>query len=134
MSENPLQQLLSIEPDREELATRAARARRNALARLGDRQPARRAWLWAPALALTAVLVACAAWTASVWRVQPWVWTPPHPGIAAADLQPRTPAPERRIVRHRTPRSAGSAQRLEVYWALSDGTRVQWTFDRNFSL
>lgn len=132
MSEAKLRQLLSALPGEEEIARRAAQARRRALARLEERAPARLGWwCWAPgpAFILAAVIW---IWVNHVWRVEPLAWTPPVPRIASAPLVAATPAPK--PVCHRAPQPALAQQRLELHWVLSDGTRVQWIFDKNFGL
>ena len=119
-----LRQMLSAVPDEAELQTRAARARRRALAALGQPEPATRRWLWAPAAALSLVLVAGAVWVQSLWRVEPLVLQPPAPVVAEV---PAAPAPVKTPARP-------SQDRLQVQLVLSNGTRVLWTFDKDFSL
>ena len=129
MTGGNLRDLLSVLPDEEEIALRAGRARRRALARVEEVQPARRWWRWAACLAPGPVALALAVLLHHAWRIEPLAWTPPAPQIAAAELRAPAPAPVRRATR-----PAPQTKRLEVRWALSDGTRVQWTFDPNFSL
>ena len=125
-----MRKLLSVLPDDEEIALRAGRARRRALARLDEVQPTRRWWRWAACLAPGPVALALAVLLHHAWRIEPLAWTPPAPQIAAAGL--RGPAPA--SVRRPPSRAAQQGKHLEVRWVLSDGTRVQWTFDPNFSL
>jgi len=133
MSQDELRQLLSSLPEDAELAARAARARRGALARLEQPVRARGGWLWAPALAVFVLVLAAGVWANRARRVEPLLWSPPAPHIAVAPL----PAPQRATAPKRIPRPApraGKQERLELHLALSDGTRVQWIFDKNFSL
>jgi hypothetical protein len=114
----------------EDAGERAARARRNAISRL-DERPARswRSWLWAPALAT--LLIIGVLWFRQAWRVEPIAWQPPAPPVGAVAWQtlagPRPSAPPNRD------RKGADPERLQVQLALSDGTRVYWTFDRNFN-
>ena len=128
MTDGNLRDLLSVLPDGEEIALRAGRARRRALARLEEAQPAWRWWRWAACLAPGPAVLALAVLLHHAWRIEPLAWTPPAPQVAAAELRAPAPAPVRR------PRLAPQAKHLEVRWVLSDGTRVQWTFDPNFNL
>jgi len=135
MKDRKLRQLLSMLPEEEEIARRAARARRRALARLEEPEPARRGWRWAPAAALTVLLVASAAWVSRAWRVDPLVWTPPAPRIASVPAAPLAPAPAPAVRKASRRAAPGPRQeRLEMHLVLSDGTRVLWTFDRKFTL
>jgi len=133
MSDDRLRQLLSVTPDPEEVAERAGRARRRALARTEER-PAPARWLWAawvaPALAAVLLAAGVSAWRRA-WRIEALAWTPPAPPIVSAALEaPAPPAAKRSPRRVRPMRQ----ERLEVHFALSDGTRVLWTFDDKFSL
>ncbi len=131
MSDQELRKLLSILPDEPELSTRAARARRRALARLDQPAPIARPWRWAPAVAAAVALLAGGAWVERVWRVPPLVWTPPTPVVSpAATLSPAPSAPPPESARPVAP----ERERLQVHFVLSDGTRVQWTFEKNFAL
>ena len=135
MSEQKLRNLLSALPEEAEIAERAARARRWALAGFQSRDRKgvdRRLWRWAACLAPAPVLVA-AFWVANLWRLEPLPWTPPPPKIAAAELQPLAAPPAQRPVRRPQPLVLPQP-RLEVQWVLADGTRVQWTFSKDFSL
>ena len=129
MKDQKLRQLLSILPEEPDLGTRAARARGRALSRLDHSQPAPRRWLWVPAMALAVVLGIGAMWISRIWTVQPLVLQPAVPVIAQVPLTLPAPAPP--------PRKAApplKQDRLQVQWVLSDGTRVLWTFDKDFSL
>jgi len=133
MTQEKLRSLLSALPEESEVAVRAARASRRALARFDDAGPVRHLWRWAACLAPVPVLLA-AIWIASVWRVQPLPWTPPQPQIAAPDLGRSVAVPAKQPVRRRPVRPVLAQKRLELQWELSDGTRVQWTFSEDFSL
>jgi hypothetical protein len=125
------QELVSLLP--EDAGARAARARRRALAR---REPEARTqepegrW-WPVAVAVTSVLVAAIVWFRQAWQVETLAWQPPAPVIAPAALEP-LPVP--RPARAPVPRRAPQPERLQVQLVLSDGMRVYWTFDKNFSL
>lgn len=136
MSDEKLRQLLSTLPPEDEIADRAERARHQALARLEEPAPARPGWVWAPASALSIALIAGALWAAKLWRVQPLVWSPPTPQIASAPLRPPapTPPPARQVAHRQAPTRILAQKRLQVHWVLSDGTQVEWTFDKDFSL
>lgn len=108
MSEDRLRELLSTLPAPEEIATRAERARRRALAATGRPRRARLRWAWAAVTALLVALVAGGGWWQQGRRAAP-APTPP----AASGLH---------------------QDRLEFRLVLSDGTRVQWILDENFSL
>ena len=134
MNDQDWRQLLSVLPAEEEIAARAGQARRRALARREEPAPVGHGRFWAPALAASVGLVAGAAWITNAWRVDPLVWTPPAPRIAAADLRAPAVIEARTPARRRPARRTLARQRLEVHWVLSDGTRVQWTFDKKFNL
>ena len=131
MSEERLRQLLSALPEEEEIAAGAARARRRAMARLDEAQgkvrPAWRRWLWAACLVPSPALLVLAILAWNPWRVEPLGFKLPGPQIPVTDLRAPAPTPGRRPPVERR-------QRLEVHWVLSDGTRVQWTFDKDFRL
>lgn len=109
MSDERLRQLLSVLPEDDTLAAGAARSRQKALARL-DVEPTtrpRRFFIWAPGLAVAALALIV------VGAVQ--VYRAPAPAPVA---------PSERV----------SDQSLKMYWVLSDGTRVHWTFTKDFKL
>ena len=83
---------------------RAARARRHALARLDEEFAPLRPWSWRPALALAAVCLLAIALITG------------RPGKPPAAVEPEHAKPVR------------------MQMILSDGTRVEWTFDENFRL
>lgn len=123
-----MKQLLAGLP--EDAGERAARARRRALARLGEVD--RRAAWWVPALAGVLLLVLGLVWFQQAWRVDTLALRPPAPVIAPVDL---SPPPVVVVEQRRRPvRRAPAPERLQVQLALSDGTQVYWTFDRNFKL
>jgi hypothetical protein len=109
---------------------RASRARQRALARL-DEQPrrARRPWLCSPALA--GLLIIGVLWFRQAWPVETLAWQPPAPPVTAVAWQPLAHA-RGSALPSRDRKGADGPQRLQVQLALSDGTRVYWTFDRNF--
>jgi hypothetical protein len=125
-----MKQLLAGLP--EDAGERAARARRRALARLGTEEKRRVGWL-VPALAAAMMLVLAVLWFRQAWHVETLALQPPAPVIAPVDLNP---PPVVVVVqqRRRPVRRAPMPERLQVQLALSDGTQVYWTFDRNFKL
>jgi len=137
MSDQKLRRILSMLPASDEIAERAARARRRALARFEQPQPSRRFWIWAPALATGVLAIAGVLWLRPVRSLPPpEPKAPPAPEIAAV-VRPEAPVPApapapKPAARRATP--APSQARLELHLVLSDGTRVFWTIDKNFSL
>ena len=129
-----MKQLLAGLP--EDAGERAARARRRALGRMGEedrRQKAEYRIWWVPALVGLLMLVVGVVWFGKAWRVETLALQPVAPVIAPVDLNP---APVVAVVqqRRKAVRRAPEAERLQVQLALSDGTQVYWTFDRNFKL
>ena len=124
-----MKQLLAGLP--EDAGERAARARRRALARLGAEENRRVGWL-VPALAAALMLLLAVLWFRQAWRVETLALQPLAPVIAPVDLNPPVVAVVHQ--RRRPVRRAPTPERLQVQLALSDGTQVYWTFDRNFKL
>jgi len=118
----------------EDAHDRAARAGRRALERIeAPEREAKLSWLWAPALATVAVVAGAALWFQRAWQVEALTWQPPAPAVVAVAWQPFPEA--RRSVSTPTSRDRqGEPRRLQVQLALSDGTRIYWTFDDNFIL
>jgi len=128
-----MKQLLAGLP--EDAGERAARARRRALARLGEedgRQKAGDRIPWVPALAGVMMLVVGVAWFRQAWRVETLALQPVAPVIAPVDLNPPPVVVVRQ--RRRPVRRVPAPERLQVQLALSDGIQVYWTFDHNFKL
>ncbi len=109
MSDEQLNKLLSVLPADDAVAAAAARSRRKALARLDEplRSRPRRFFAWAPGLAVAALVLI----------------------VAGAVQLLRSPAPPAA-----SPPERVSAERLQMHWVLSDGTRVHWTFTKDFNL
>ena len=106
-----LKQLLSLRPSETQIAEAAARARRRALGRLGERHSAlSRVRRW-PVLATTAALAACSVllfWHAGELSV------PPSPTSVSLEVRQEPP--------------------VKMILILADGTRVIWTIDAGYSL
>ena len=113
MSDDKLKELLRTPPDADEVAFRAARARRRALDRLDEPEPVRVPWLlawnWGPALTVAAALLILAGVVFQTGR-------PSQPIEVAMSSSPARSEPES----------------LRMKWVLEDGTRVIWTFREDF--
>ena len=101
MSDEKLQDLLRTLPDEDEIAFRAARAKRRAMARLDEP----RRWSLAPVLAMAALVLIVA-------------------GILFLGHRSSSPT---QIATSMAPVER-QQQSLRMKWVLSDGTRVLWTF------
>jgi hypothetical protein len=80
------------------------------MARLDERKPLSRGWLWAPAAVALATLVV----------------------IAGLLLQGSHPSPP--VVATHSPAVEHRQENLRMKWVLSNGTRVLWTFREDFDL
>ena len=144
MSDEKMRELLSVLPEEDEIAEGAARARRRAMARLEEPAPARRwGWVWAPAMVVLAGLVVAGLWMRQARRVETMAVQPPTPRIESPALVPLAHARGSVSAVGALPSrdrkgAAGVATlgqpRLELHLVLSDGTRVQWILDKDFSL
>jgi hypothetical protein len=115
MKMDRLKELLAAEPPQREVALRAARARRRALASFHAAPAAQDPWqaaLWAAPLRLAAALAVVLAGAGLVSFHTP-----------QASVQTET-----------RPAAAPDGARLEVNFQLSDGTNVRWVFNEDFAL
>ena len=111
MSDEKLQELLSVLPDEDEVAYRAARARLQALARIEEPRSVHHRLVWAPGLALAALVLI----------------------VAVIVFRGSTPIPSMPITMESSSPET-QQDRLRMKWVLSDGTRVLWTFRKDLNL
>jgi hypothetical protein len=112
MSDERLKKLLSTLPEKDELDSRAARARHRALARLDEPAPIIvRQYVWGPAMVVAALALLVIG---VFFRVPAPV---PQTLVATSSQQKKQPQ-----------------ERLRMKWVLRDGTRVLWTFRKDLKL